>query len=771
MTNPHTFGFWQFDADSGDLHSLDPATSTRSTQRLEPQIAKVLAYFLANQDRVISREELIEKVWNQRLVGDDAINRSISKLRQVLTPDDRSAFIETVPRRGYRSHFPPGNPMADSVQEDEMSPVRGNSDASSLIGKRRVMDPALPALVTAILLLIFGYHSNLNENTEESGVAAILDDATPSIAVLPFTNLSRDEEAKLLGDGISETVIHLLSQVKGIKVIARTSSFAFRNKEMGVDEIAKALDVNSILEGSVQLSAEKVRIVARLINVNTGSEVWSRVFEEALSDTFAIQDDIAREVVVSLNSELLTNKEHLQPRYRPVPAAYEALLRGRENHNKSTSTGRANAIRYYKEAIAIDPGYAEPYAALAKTYISQAPIDASAREKARAEVKKQVDIALNLDPLLVDAHLLLARNAIETRDFETAKIILERILKIAPGSAEAMSMYAMWHYLQSDYDGAVPLARQSVSLDPYKGLYQSVLAIILWANGKAEESIAIVKELIQRDPDIPANYAYLSRWTLQMGNPGKALYYAQKELEADPESLGGQRRFCDMQYQLWDKTGARQCYLDHLEQYPDDFDGKLALPLIDGDCNKAAELLKNKQVNKGPTWLYRKGQFATALSCVENWQQVVKILGEIPGLNPAGPIKITDNTLLATRRLGQALQKTNRHEEAEVILNTALAHINRSRKMQTTGFTSGIEDVHILTLLGRSDEALDRLQSAVEAGWAYQSVDFQNDPNLESLKGNIRLGQLVEKMRQRMENELVLYEAFNHRQPDPLLDR
>jgi TolB-like protein len=182
----------------------------------------------------------------------------------------------------------------------------------------------------------------------------------PSIAVLPFANMGADKENEYFSDGLAEEIINILGQIPGLKVIARTSTFAFRGKELDIRKIAEVLGVHTILEGSVRRAGSRIRVTAQLISAEDGSHLWSQRFDREMADVFAIQDEIAGAIAAALQPKLaLQSPPHRQ--YTPNLGAYDALLRGRYHLNKVTPESMAQARECLQEAIALDPGYALPH--------------------------------------------------------------------------------------------------------------------------------------------------------------------------------------------------------------------------------------------------------------------------------------------------------------------------------------------------------------------------------------------------------------------------
>ena len=233
--------------------------------------------------------------------------------------------------------------------------------------------------------------------------------ASQSIAVLPFTNMSAERDQEYFADGLAEEIINLLAQVSGLKVIARTSAFAFRGKEQDIRGIAEILGVRTILEGSVRRAGTRVRVTAQLVNATDGSHLWSQRFDRELTDVFAVQDEIASAITAAL--KITFTAQFGERRYQPMFAAYEALLRARHHFNQLTPESMARGLEHLERAIALDPGFATPHAELSLQYGVMAAAGLRPAHEVQPLGKAAAQQALALDPALPEALANLGRIA------------------------------------------------------------------------------------------------------------------------------------------------------------------------------------------------------------------------------------------------------------------------------------------------------------------------------------------------------------------------
>jgi TolB-like protein/Tfp pilus assembly protein PilF len=298
-----------------------------------------------------------------------------------------------------------------------------------------------------------------------------------SIAVLPFVNMSSDKEQEYFSDGLSEELLNLLAQVPQLRVIARTSSFAFRGKEIGVAEIAKTLNVANVLEGSVRKSGDTLRITAQLIRTADSSHLWSETYDRQLTDVFKVQDEIAGAVVAQLKIKLLPAQQVTNLHRTANPEAYNQYLLGNQIFKRGTEEGFRLAVETFRKAIALDPGYAPAYAGLAfaEAYAVDyaTSLDEIAAGKRRAS--ESADKAIALAPELADGYL--ARGWLRMSlalDWSGAQADLEKALALEPSSALAQRRYGTLLMYVGRHSEAIAATRKAVELDP--------LANGAWAN-------------------------------------------------------------------------------------------------------------------------------------------------------------------------------------------------------------------------------------------------------------------------------------------------
>ncbi len=348
---PVTIGKWAFHTDTLLLECADKKI------KLEPRVAYLL-YCLAEKAGVpISRAELMERVWSGMVVGDEALTGAINKLRSAFGDDSHHPeVIKTIPKVGYQL-----------IADVEFSPSRGPVDNPELTPAKKYI---FAGFAVISLFIVAGTFFLLERpgTYEESRPALELPDK-PSIAVLPFTNMSDDPQQEYFVDGMTEDLITDISKIPDLFVIARNSVFTYKGKVTKVGQVAEELGVRYVLEGSVRRAGDQVRINAQLIDATTGGHIWADRYDGTYEDVFALQDKVTSKIVATLAIKLTEiEQDQITHRETDNTAAYDFFLKGWEQYLLQTPESFRRAITLFEKAVELDPGYSRAYAALAATY-------------------------------------------------------------------------------------------------------------------------------------------------------------------------------------------------------------------------------------------------------------------------------------------------------------------------------------------------------------------------------------------------------------------
>jgi eukaryotic-like serine/threonine-protein kinase len=353
---------------------------------------------------------------------------------------------------------------------------------------------------------------------------------TPSIAVLPFRNLSNDVANEYFSDGLSEELLNVLAQNRNLRVAARSSAFQFKGKNVELKEIGKRLNVSTILEGSVRKSGKLVRISAELVNVADGFQLWSDTYDRELNDIFAVQEDIARSVGEALKVQLLGEKK---AGTRPAnPDAYNAYLRGRYFAEKRDEENLKKSIEYYQQALKIDPQYSPAWVGIAVSHSRQAGwayvnVDEGYRN-ARLEVEK----ALQLDPNFAEAHAALGW--IQSHydwDWVGADRSYQRALALDPGNANVVRQASSLAATLGRFQDAIALDQRAAELDPLSATVYYYSAIHLYYARELDAAEGAFRKALEVNPEYPAVHAILAVVYVVQSQPQRGLTEAKKEQE------------------------------------------------------------------------------------------------------------------------------------------------------------------------------------------------------------------------------------------------
>jgi eukaryotic-like serine/threonine-protein kinase len=351
--------------------------------------------------------------------------------------------------------------------------------------------------------------------------------APKAIAVLPLANMSADPENEYFSDGMTEEIINALAKVPGMQVASRTSSFAFKGKEVDIRQIGDKLGVSSVLEGSVRKVGNRVRITAQLINVADGYHLWSETYDRQLEDVFAIQDEISRAIVDALKLRLGGQAEPLVAPAKNIEA-YTLYLKGRFSFHKDTEPGTRKALDFFQQSLLQDPTYARSYAGIADCWTQLAddfvvPDDAYPRAKAAA------GRALQHDPDLVEAITSVGKVLCWYEwDFGGAERQLRRAVGLNDNYAEAHWAFGSVLPTVGRLSEAVEEMRKALTLDPLYAVYSRWLGRFLLFRGDYPEAIAQGRQTMDLNADYAYSYLDIGSAYLELGDAEKALQWVQR---------------------------------------------------------------------------------------------------------------------------------------------------------------------------------------------------------------------------------------------------
>jgi TolB-like protein/Flp pilus assembly protein TadD len=482
---------------------------------LEPQVFDLLVYLVENRDRVVSKDDLLATVWGGRIVSESTLTSRINAARRAVGDSgERQDVIRTIMRKGVRF-------------------------VGEVVERPPPVAPAAPPRPPLAL------------------------PDRPSIAVLPFTNMSGDPEQDYFVDGISEEIIIALSRVRWFFVIARHSSFAYRNKGMDAKQIAAELGVRYVLAGSVRRADDRIRVSAQLIEGSSGNNVWARSYDRALSDIFAVQDEMTQTIVGAIEPELgRAERERARVKARDNLDAWSIYQHGMFHLYRCTREDLLEARKLFHQAIAIDPELGPAYSGEAEAYYYEVVYGFAAsnqenREKAIGPAHRAVtldaedagahctlgrirylrreyppaiselQVALQLNPSLALAHYGLGAALVFSARAAEALPPLEAAIRLSPHDPAMGSFLvriADARYFAADYEGAVTFALKALGQPNFQWSRYAVLIAALGQLGRLDEARHYLEEVTRQRPDFSIAFV---RTTHLFGAPNIMAHYCE----------------------------------------------------------------------------------------------------------------------------------------------------------------------------------------------------------------------------------------------------
>ena len=403
-------------------------------------------------------------------------------------------------------------------RESDIDPAQS---ITSHTGKN--LDRWIFAIMGVAIVLLLTDRFVLHHGVNEEARAAV---SAQSIAVLPFANMSSDKEQDYFADGISEDLLNLLAKVQTLQVAARTSSFSFKGKQIGIPEIAQTLHVANVLDGSVRKSGDQVRITAQLIRAADGYQIWSQSWDRKLDDVFAIQDSIAADVVKQLEVKLLG----AVPTARQTdPKAYALYLQARQLGYQHSAGGYEQSDALLRQALAIDPNYVPAWTTLAANWINKAGAGYAVNDEAYRQASEAVDKALAIDPDSAAAYGVLGRIKTDQGDLAAAASHLRRALELNPADVVALGTSAGLLSTLGRQSESIAVSEYIVARDPANARQLANLAFTYVSAHRLDEAITANRRALRLSPGRGSTNYALGVALLLQGDPPAALAEMQKE--------------------------------------------------------------------------------------------------------------------------------------------------------------------------------------------------------------------------------------------------
>jgi DNA-binding winged helix-turn-helix (wHTH) protein/TolB-like protein/Flp pilus assembly protein TadD len=482
--------------------------------KLMPKAFDILAFLAQNNDRVVSKDELLTELWPDTVVEENNLTQNISALRRAFgEKPQENRFISTVPGRGYRFVATVRKVGLESVEDTETVAANAQKKPS---GFRRwwLLFAAIPLAALFLNFLLWPSGSG---------------DKVRTLAVLPFKPITAENGDEALEMGMADSLITKLAAGSEVRVLPLAAVRGFNSQEIDPQTVGRRTGVDAVLDGSMQVTNQRLRVSAKLTRVADGRQLWSGQFEEDLRDIFSVQDSISQRVANAL-AVTLSNKRPTQGTSNP--AAYELFMRGKYHAYKLVRNEVQQGISYYEQAISLDPNYALAYVELANAYRAMvltndaSPIEMMPRAKAAASR------SVELDPNLAEGWTSLGfSNFWYDWDWTAAESNFKRALDVDPNSSLAHANYA--HLLSNTgrHDEATREIRRAREIDPMNPLFSAMEGQILFFAGREQDSSVVLRSLIDLDPNFWLAHLFISRNYISKGMFEQALASANKAIE------------------------------------------------------------------------------------------------------------------------------------------------------------------------------------------------------------------------------------------------
>lgn len=412
------------------------------------------------------------------------------------------------PVRVYRLRLEPG-------------PPRGPVSKTRRAG-RRWMRGVIAVAAIVVLLAAGGWAGWRWLQTSESAGLPLPD--KPSVAVLPFSNLSQDPTQEYFSDGVTEDLITGLSKVSGLFIIARNSAFTYKGKPVKVREVGRDLGVRYVLEGGVQRAGNRVRITAQLVDATTGYHIWAERYDREVRDIFALQDEVTQQIVRALAVKL-TEAEKVRLGRAPtgVLEAYDLVLRGHEERRRTTREANAEARRLFVKALDLDPEYAAAYAGLSWTHLQSWQFLWSTDRESLERARELAERAIALNDTLVDAYGLLGQIYLWKKEHDLARAQAERAVALAPSDADGYETLAEILNWSGRADESIRLIRDAMRLNPhYPFFYLWTLGHAYYLTERRQEALDAFGKVLQQNPNFVPAHAYRAVLLSELGRTKEA---------------------------------------------------------------------------------------------------------------------------------------------------------------------------------------------------------------------------------------------------------
>ncbi|MEM7281006.1 MAG: tetratricopeptide repeat protein [Pseudomonadota bacterium] len=707
-------------------------------KRLQPKVMDVLAYLARHPGEVVSRNQLIEEVWANRVVTDEVLSRSISLLRSSLGDDHHNPqYIETIAKGGYRL-IAPITAEDKEADTDDGTPPKDTSKVPAIFGFAAVF------IVSAVIWSFWPKSSSPDPFMPKPN----------ALAVLPFENMSANSDNVYLSDGVSEEILNILARDNSLIVVSRTSSFVFRSDE-DARNIGRQLNVAHIVDGSIRTGEDRIRITAQLIRTQDGAQIWSMSEDYLREDILDIQSDIAQAIAGQLRG--VVGSQGPKDRYQTSSVeAFDAMLLGRARLQNRTVASLREAASFFQRAIELDPNYPLAYVGLADAYALIHEYGSSLSAEQMLQLAQPLlQKAVVLDPTLGEAYTSIGGLHRLRENYYDAEDAFVRAIDLSPNYATARQWYGYLLSIQMGRaeEGLVQL-QKAKELDPISPIINKNLADGLNAAGRFEEAIDQYLRVMEIDPNFPGAYENLAAtYRSGYGRMDESVIWLKRAIELDDENPSYTTVLSQNYLDLHDLESARQ-WLSVAAEVSVDENHFTSL------ASMYISLYLDEEDQARESALVILRIFPRHAGALE----VLRILDQRRGLESEALRRIrdaydhlllSDNPLTVTGKdgameLAYMLRLEGDLQSALLLETKAEEYINTHPRMGYTGY--GLADARLAAIRDDHSRALSALEEAVDAGYRTRLWMLDIDPLFEAVRRQDGYQSLRSRIREDMDN-------------------
>lgn len=609
-------------------------------------------------------------------------------------------------------------------------------------------------VVIAMLAAALGVSLFLRDGPPE--IISTAEASPVTLAVLPLAELGAGAGDSGFVEGLHDDLLTVLSRISSLRVISRTSVLPFADSGESIPEIGRKLGAGNILEGSVQIAGDRIRVNVQLIDAASDDHIWAEIFERPFDAAaiFSIQRDIAEAIATNL-SVALTGQDQDEIERRPTHNfdAYNAYLLGRQRMARRTSADLHEAEDFFRRAIGLDPAYAEAWAGLAEVIVLQHDYAGLERDEMQAEAMPAIQRALGLQPQLARAHGVLGELRRSNNDMQGAEESFLRALELNPNDSLASHWFGVMLYTSARFSDALFWHRRALELDPLSVTISNSVAQDLLALGRVDEAAEQYARSLEIDPDFVPTYAHLAQLErFAYGRPDEAVRLLHEAFGLDPAHSEYAALMAESLLEL-DAPDAAALWAERATaNAPDNWWPSRAAILValeSGDPVALGDALETYAGNLGTAWLVLVAQRDLLLDAGDLDGARQLFVEALPDLLAEPPIVTSSNFYIAPV-LAVVHRARGEYEQERILLEAVLETLDRLRAEGYEDFD--VSEVEALAMLGDAALAMDLLEAEIDNDWMNLWWYAFDGPNLAALAAEPRFAAMQERVRQNMQS-------------------